>query len=213
MKPHRLGIFLYALLYIIFSQPSFAAKEPMKTTDKPVGLFDGSHLWEEYKRVSERIGKAKSVKAVRRISEKGSDLLNQMTDELTAYEDTVDDLSVIFVARINSRLDAVSTNYGKRPRPIYVKLLRHRLKTFQAEIRLVDTFLQHDVKDPWAYAVIYEFMTDSRRALIFYIENIDKEVQSQITVLTDEDKKDIADATTAIAHAKVLIEEKEKRGL
>lgn len=189
----------------------FAEEEAMKKADTVIGLFDGSPMWEEFKQAYEQVFTAKTIRAVNLGSDRGHKALRNIRIKFPIFEQTIDDLDTMFVILINDCLGILSRRPGRiERRSSYIELMQTRLKDLQIESRLMDTFIRENVKDAWVDAIIYQNMKTSLSAIIQHKEMLEKEVRENITVITEEDKKTIANALDAVAKAQLLVEKKEK---
>lgn len=178
--------------------------------DTTIGLFDGSPMWEEFKQAYDQVSTAKTTKAVDRASDKGHSILWDIRNKFPGYVQVIRDLDAMFVIHINGRLNKLADKGRRRPRPNYIALIQTRLKDLRIESSLMETFIRENVKDPWVDAVVYQNMKTSLSAILQHNEMLEKEVRENITVITEEDKKTIANALDVVARAQLLVDKKEK---
>lgn len=184
----------------------------MRNNNQAITLFDGSKLWEDYKKLHDEIRSAATPKAVDQIFDKGGILLQKLANKTTpVYSETIDDLDRLFTSKINGRLDGLQSQHGKRPKVDYLKRLRFVLERLQIENRLMETFLKEKVKDPWVYSSIYEGLKKSQTEIASAIGRTNEDVANGGRTLTESDKNDLAEAAKAISRAKAIIDEREKR--
>jgi hypothetical protein len=211
MKPFWVLIILsLGVSCTVNSQPMMSKEGAMKNTDKSIVLFDGSPIWEEYKDLYDKIAQAQTSDAVHQLFNKGGALTTKMKDKVPVYQETVDDLRVLFISKTNGRLNGLSSNYGKRPRPDYLKRLRFVSARLQTENRLMNTFVKEKVTDTWVYSRIYEDMKHTQMEAASYIEYTNEEVTKDGKILSESDKNDLAEASMAISHSKAIMEIMEK---
>ena len=211
MKLIRVLVILsFGVSCTVNSKPMMSKEDAMKNTDKSIVLFDGSAIWEEYKDLYDKIAQAQTSDAVHQLFNKGGALTIKMKNKVPVYQETIDDLRVLFISKTNSRLNGLSSNYGKRPRPDYLKRLRFVSSRLQTENRLMDTFIKEKVTDTWVYSRIYEDMKHSQMEAASYIEYTNEEVTKDGKTLSESDKNDLAEASKAISHSKTIVEKIEK---
>lgn len=183
----------------------------MRNNNEAITLFDGSKLWEDYKKLYDEIKNARTPDEVSRIADVGWGILTNLMDSAPAYRETVRDLNNHFTTKINGRRDGLQSQHGKRPKLDFFIRLRFVLERLQIENRLMETFLKEKVKDPWVYSRIYEGLKQSQTEIASAIERVNEEVANGVRTLTESDKNDLVEAAKAISRAKAIIDEREKR--
>jgi|GEM_PF-4199669 len=181
-----------------------ATEDSMKSQEQASVLFDGSRIWGRYKKLFDRIRKARSVAAVERLDDKSDKLELKLAEALPEREQVVDDLLFLLRDEVTIRLDVLQPVRGRPPEPDYFEELGLWLDRMDAEQRLVAILLRQNAQDPWVISRLYTDFVSVLSAIEANLESA-REYLKHTGRSTSSDKQKLFDrAKAALDKARVL---------